>query len=140
MNTVNISPDDQFRVIIHQAVKDLIKQGERSVNDSGTCMYRNSEGLACAVGHTIPDEAYKPELDTLGPVTNVGVKRFLEEVYGFALTKDKVQALDILQNAHDLYPYAMDDYLYYVRKSLDSFNGNHYIGELLENFGHKGKL
>lgn len=140
MNIVNISPDEQFRVIIHRAVKDLIKQGERSVNDSGTCKYRNDEGLACVVGHTFSDEDYKPELDTLGPVTSTLVKKFLEEVYGFALTKDKVQALDILQNAHDLYPYAMDDYIYYVSESLDYFNGNHYISELLENFGHKGKL
>lgn len=137
MNIVNISPDEQFRVIIHQAVRDLLKQGKRSVSEGGTCAYRNHEGLACVVGHTFSDEDYNPELDNLGPVTHVRVKRFLEKVYGFDLTKDMAQALYILQDAHDMNPDAMSCYLNFVRESLIATSGNHYILELLENFGQK---
>jgi hypothetical protein len=38
------------------------KQGFKSVDDRG-CLYRNGEGLSCAVGCLIPDDLYDPVIE-----------------------------------------------------------------------------
>ena len=40
-------------------VRHLRKQGEKSVNAKGTCVYRGPKALRCAVGCLIPDDQYK---------------------------------------------------------------------------------
>jgi hypothetical protein len=41
----------------------LIKQGKKSADANGDCLYRSPEGLKCAVGCLIPDEVYDPEME-----------------------------------------------------------------------------
>jgi hypothetical protein len=48
------------KVVLH-----LRKQGEKSQNEDKTlCLYRGPNGLMCAVGCLIPDEEYRPELES----------------------------------------------------------------------------
>lgn len=51
--------------IFDKVVKHLLTQGEKSVVKSATnaniCKYRGPEGLMCAIGALIPDEAYSPD-------------------------------------------------------------------------------
>ncbi len=51
--------------IFEYVIKFLIKQGKRSYdgNNSG-CMYRNPEGLKCAVGCLLSDKVYSPKMET----------------------------------------------------------------------------
>ena len=44
-------------------VRHLRKQGKRSENANGTCLYRGPDGLRCAVGCLIPDDQYKRSLE-----------------------------------------------------------------------------
>ncbi len=49
----------------------LLEQGCQSIDDSGesdtgTCMYRGSDGKKCGIGHLILDEHYSPELEGKG--------------------------------------------------------------------------
>lgn len=46
----------------HVAVH-LLTQRDRSTDGFGLCCYRDSGGLACAVGCLIPDEIYKPAFE-----------------------------------------------------------------------------
>ena len=41
----------------------LIKQGRRSADDMGNCLYRGENDLRCAVGCILPDDKYKPEME-----------------------------------------------------------------------------
>jgi hypothetical protein len=43
--------------------RHLLKQNERSINDSRRCMYRGPRGLKCAVGVLIPDENYSKDFE-----------------------------------------------------------------------------
>lgn len=53
--------------IFDLAWNGLKAQGfERSTSWTGRCAYRGDGGRKCAIGHSIPDEAYDPELE--GPI------------------------------------------------------------------------
>lgn len=41
----------------------LRKQGKRSVNSTGDCLYRAPDGSMCAVGALIPDDKYSPDFE-----------------------------------------------------------------------------
>lgn len=53
-------------------VEHLYKQGKVSQSPEGVCVYRNREGLKCAVGCRIPDEIYNTGMEGLqiGPLTD----------------------------------------------------------------------
>lgn len=51
--------------LFETAVNHMRKQGEVAISD-GVCSYRTPEGLKCAVGAFIPDEAYTPEIERRG--------------------------------------------------------------------------
>ena len=49
---------------ISEKIRDhLIKQRSKSQSEYGSCKYRNDEGLMCAVGCLITDEAYDEGLE-----------------------------------------------------------------------------
>ena len=61
METAIISP---FAGLTNQEAFDrmlshLRKQRQPAVSDSGSCRYRTSAGLKCAVGALIPDDSYR---------------------------------------------------------------------------------
>lgn len=49
--------------IFDTVVTHLSKQGKRSVNIEGDCLYRGPGGLSCAVGCLIPDSEYVHEME-----------------------------------------------------------------------------
>lgn len=70
------------QALFDRAVKGLASQGfEPSFLPGGdTCAYRGEDGKRCAVGHLMPDEAYRPEMEG----RNI---RDLVEDMGFDLTR-----------------------------------------------------
>lgn len=56
--------------IFGKAVGGVIRQGRPSMNStsstSRSCVYRGPDGLKCAAGHVIPDEAYDRSYESCG--------------------------------------------------------------------------
>lgn len=58
--------------IFDKVVNHLRTQGRAAHAPNGTgCMYRNDEGLSCAVGCLIPDSHYRPEFDDPGLIAQL---------------------------------------------------------------------
>lgn len=49
--------------IFDQAYNGVVAQGGQSSDTVGRCMYRGPEGRKCAVGHLLPDELYRPNME-----------------------------------------------------------------------------
>jgi hypothetical protein len=49
--------------VFDQSVGGVIRQGRQSVEGSGMCRYRDSQGGACAYGQCIPDSLYTPDME-----------------------------------------------------------------------------
>ena len=83
--------------IFEYVIKFLIKQGKRSYNENGgECMYRNPEGLMCAIGCILSDDVYSPKME--GKRVN-----YLIETYKHIpkYIKDNKYFLIYLQYLHD---------------------------------------
>jgi hypothetical protein len=52
--------DNALFGIRNQGYKQSIASGKTSC---ASCAYRGEDGLKCGVGHSIPDELYKPEME-----------------------------------------------------------------------------
>lgn len=84
--------------IFDEVVTALRKQGRPSVNEAGGCLYRGPDGLKCAAGHLIPDDAYSPGMEgesvwqpeVLGALRRAGVAGDLNQ-----------HLVSRLQSAHD---------------------------------------
>lgn len=59
--------------IFDKVATHLLRQGARSVDDFGDCMYRGEFGRMCAVGCLIPDQCYstKIEMQIVQPVAEL---------------------------------------------------------------------
>jgi hypothetical protein len=68
------------------------------MNGKGHCMYRNPDGLKCAIGCLIPDEVYTPDME--GTIAGLIIKGYLDIS---ALGEDGEHFLDGLQTIHDFY-------------------------------------
>lgn len=77
--------------IYDKAVNGLAAQGFELAIAGETCAYRTESGRKCAAGQLIPDEAYKPLLDSGGGLT-VAYLRGLESC-SYPQPAAKVQAL-----------------------------------------------
>ncbi len=73
----------------------LIKQGKKSVNDIGRCLYRSPEGLKCAIGCLIPDEVYQRSMEGHGVSRLLGNYDSLKFLWPF----DAI--LNDIQRVHD---------------------------------------
>jgi hypothetical protein len=100
--------------IFDHVAKALLQQNEKSIiseNGGTTCMYRSPDGLKCAAGHIIPDEAYhlKMECHTV-------------EKLGFFQTnyKEHLPLLRALQVTHDNYePEDWKQYFLFIARCYD---------------------
>jgi len=52
-----------FQEIFDNVVTNLRRQWARSVNEEGTCLYRDGKGNKCAAGWEIPDELYTADME-----------------------------------------------------------------------------
>ena len=75
----------------------LLRQGRRSMNGHGTCVFRGRRGASCAVGCLIKDEFYTPELDGDVYATRAAVAASL----GQELTRSTGRVLVALAHIHD---------------------------------------
>lgn len=75
-------------------VRHLRTQGCKSIAD-GACMYRGPDGLKCAVGCLIPDDDYRPEMESQAACALGSVGRLLHDL-GHDLS-----LINALQLVHD---------------------------------------
>jgi hypothetical protein len=52
--------------VFDKVKKHLLTQNKKSLNDYGSCMYRTSNGLKCAIGCLIPDDKYHLRIEHRG--------------------------------------------------------------------------
>lgn len=85
-----VSDQDLFdRVATH-----LLRQGKRSMSSNGIeCAYRGQNGLSCAVGCLIPDDAYHQGLEGL-----TATAKSIQDGLPFSVNVDLLQRL---QDVHD---------------------------------------
>lgn len=100
--------------IFDHVAKSLLKQNKESiVSENGciTCMYRSDDGLKCAAGHIIPDEAYYPKMEC----NTVEKLEFFQTNY-----KEHIPLLRALQATHDNYePEDWKQYLLFIARCYD---------------------
>jgi hypothetical protein len=85
--------------ILDTVARHLFAQG-RPARDpvSGSCQYRTSDGLKCAVGALIPDEMYRPEMDTIWCSV---ASEIVDEFDLPSWMRENVSLLNDLQKVHD---------------------------------------
>ena len=86
---------------VNQTVFDIViqhlrTQGSRSINGV-RCAYRSRDGLKCAIGALIPDDAYYPELEEYG--INIRSSKLIEAIPKQYRADELL--LFALQNLHD---------------------------------------
>lgn len=133
---VQIEAHDKFRADIYLAAKAVQNQGCRSYGDleefGETCMYRDFDGNACFVGHMIEDEHYDQRLER-NSVNQEIVLNVLEKSIGYRLTETMMQAIQVLQIAHDCWIYGK----FYEKLKVEITERPHnpYLSDLLEDLG-----
>ena len=82
--------------VFDKVVNHLLKQNKKAAKFPNPyrseCMYKNSEGLKCAVGCLIPDDKYQPYME------NMRSDEILNEI---GLEKLNINFIDELQKTHD---------------------------------------
>jgi len=91
------------QLIFDTAVAGIRKQGKRSVNDFGRCVYRSLNDCKCAVGHLIPDDKYVSYIENL-PATRPSVLQRIDKKFDMsdAPTLNEKTFFQELQQCHDL--------------------------------------
>lgn len=85
----------------------LIEQGKPAKEDfSGNCVYRSEDGLKCAVGCLIDDNAYDPSLEDCTPMMD-NVTYALKQS-GWTFTQGQLQCLKEMQEKHDAWCGGLD--------------------------------
>ena len=86
--------DNPHQRLFDNAAKGLIAQGQPAINhNSKLCAYRTATGLKCAIGHSISDDQYYPDMEEQ-PLYTILPK------IGFPNDETLAFALE-LQKAHD---------------------------------------
>ena len=87
-----IKVPDTLQELFNKVSLHLLTQGQMSLNADGLCAYRGENGLMCAAGVLIPDEAYTPNMETLRWSTLVD-RHLIENKFRNEINE--------LQNIHD---------------------------------------
>lgn len=96
--------------IFDKVATHLIQQGEPAMDSNGDCVYRNDQGLKCAVGCLIPDDKYEGRFEQLGIGANLSANKERQSdieglwsvLEGEGILRDEhLQLLEDLQEAHD---------------------------------------
>lgn len=87
--------------LFDQVVSHLRTQGKPCYSSvSGGCAYRGQNGLKCAIGALIPDEAYLPRMEGLDAG---GILQFLPDTLKQEFAAHNTLLIS-LQKVHDEYP------------------------------------
>ena len=92
-----MTPQEAFETV----AKHLLAQGRPSKNEKGMCVYRGPDGLKCAVGALIPDEAYDPRMEDIYASMVIAQFDDLEFLKEANLEVNGERLLDVLQELHD---------------------------------------
>lgn len=84
--------------IFDKAALGVLNQGKRSVDGSERCLYRGPNGLKCAVGHLVDNEAIAKEMDYYGSISSVLSSPYLGLPYWMRANE---LLLAKLQRVHD---------------------------------------
>jgi len=76
----------------------LLKQNKRCAEDD-VCLYRNDEGLKCAVGALINDDEYRSEHNELG--LHTGLVKNMLTASGVSTDRESMDLMHDLQSTHD---------------------------------------
>lgn len=100
----------------------LLKQNAKALDDAFECVYRNEEGLMCAVGCLIPIREYKKSIEGF-TVGHTPVDMLLQDL-GIDVLNDKRTAslLSKLQLVHD--EYQVETWLQRLTEIAYNFNLN----------------
>lgn len=91
----------------------LIQQGKPAKQAfTGNCLYRTEDGLKCAVGCLISDDAYHAGLEDHTPVME-NVMEALEKS-GWTFTMHDFQCLKDMQDKHDMWIGSLKDVIYSI--------------------------
>ena len=82
---------------LNEAAAGLMKQGRRSMNAAGDCLYRGPNGLRCGIGLILPDELYDDGLEGKPVVVIISRPEISEYFRGVS-----TDVLIAIQNTHDL--------------------------------------
>ena len=93
MITLKTLPQATEQEVFDHVSKHLLKQGERSRDESGGCLYRH-EDLKCAAGCLIGDDEYDPNIEGFTWET-LSRKKF---------PKNHADLIETLQFIHDAEP------------------------------------
>lgn len=63
-----LSPNQK---LFNKVVRHLRKQGEKSIDSNGYCVYRGPRKLRCAIGAVIPNRLYRPEMEHKSVHSNI---------------------------------------------------------------------
>jgi hypothetical protein len=96
----------------------LIEQGRPALDPmTRSCFYRAVDGLKCAVGCLISDDAYDETLEDATPL-NASVQQALK-ASGWVFALGGYQFLRDLQESHDYWDIDSDDGLEFVIREID---------------------
>lgn len=103
--------------VFDKTVEHLFNQKEKAIR-GGTCVYKNSSGLKCAIGHFIPTESYSSAMEG-NDVKGLYVSyKFMFNKIG--ITQNVIPLLDELQNTHDFHsPKGWFEELYDVARKFN---------------------
>jgi hypothetical protein len=94
-----------FKLLILHSIRAVIKQGEGGYcRAEDTCQYKTLFGLKCVIGHLIPDDKYKSDVDSGHLTTSYVVANFVVPYLHPKfpkLTEKQLAMLLNLQNVHD---------------------------------------
>lgn len=82
--------------VFDKIITSLRKQGKKSEDENGVCLYRGEDNCKCAVGHLIPDDLYHPSMETWG-IDSFEIRRALLEV----VDHSSFDLITAMQRIHD---------------------------------------
>lgn len=90
---------EALQQVFDKAYLGLKAQGFERSHENATCLYRGPDGKKCAIGHVIPDEHYRPEMEGCSVLY---ITRWCREALPVGLRGMPAQlALYRLQRCHD---------------------------------------
>ena len=87
-----------LKEMLQAGITGVINQGKASM-EGGSCRYRTRDGLKCAIGFIITEQAIELEG---GTITRGSVLSAVSESIGRDLVEDEIKVLSWLQQAHDM--------------------------------------
>ena len=110
------------------AVKQMVKQGSRCLNDDGICVYDNGEGKHCAVGHIMKlwGEPENSRAWRYGSSVNgVASSGTINDRHLLDFLRENTLAMMQLQIFHDSFHYNRRQYLENLSEYVDT-SGEHW--------------